>query len=116
MADFQPPPTYALPVLVDESTGKAVFNPIWLSWFIDLTGFINSAGGLVPQHNSLSGLQGGTTAEFYHFTQAQHTTLAALAALTGLSVTITTAVLTPTGAQGSMTFTSGLLTAQTQAT
>jgi len=34
----------------------------------------------------------------------------------GISVTITTAALTPTGTQGSMTFTDGLLTAQTPAT
>jgi hypothetical protein len=34
----------------------------------------------------------------------------------GLSVTITTAALTPTGTQGSMTFTNGILTAQVQAT
>lgn len=34
----------------------------------------------------------------------------------GLSVTITTAKLTPAGANGSMTFTNGILTAQTQAT
>ena len=35
---------------------------------------------------------------------------------TGLSVTITTAKLTPTGTNGSMTFTNGILTSQTQAT
>lgn len=34
----------------------------------------------------------------------------------GLSVTITTAALTALGSQGSMTFTNGILTAQTQAT
>jgi hypothetical protein len=34
----------------------------------------------------------------------------------GLTATITTAKLTNTGTQGSMTFTNGLLTAQTQAT
>ena len=34
----------------------------------------------------------------------------------GLSVTITTAQLTPVGTQGSMTFVNGILTAQTQAT
>lgn len=34
----------------------------------------------------------------------------------GISVTITTAKLTPTGTNGSMTFTHGILTAQTQAT
>jgi hypothetical protein len=36
--------------------------------------------------------------------------------LPGISVTITTAALTPTGTQGSMTFTNGLLTAQVQST
>jgi hypothetical protein len=35
---------------------------------------------------------------------------------TGVSATITTAKLTPTGANGSMTFTNGILTSQTQAT
>ena len=35
---------------------------------------------------------------------------------TGLSVTITTAKLTPTGTNGSMTFINGILTSQTQAT
>lgn len=35
---------------------------------------------------------------------------------TGVSATITTAKLTPGGANGSMTFTNGILTAQTQAT
>jgi hypothetical protein len=34
----------------------------------------------------------------------------------GLTVTITTAALTPTGTQGSQTFTNGVLTAQVQAT
>jgi len=42
---IQPPPTYALPILVDENTGQATFNPIWLKWFIDFTGLINAAGG-----------------------------------------------------------------------
>lgn len=36
--------------------------------------------------------------------------------LPGISVTITTAALTGAGTQGSMTFTNGILTAQTQAT
>ena len=47
MADFQPPPTYALPILVDEKTGKAQFNPIWLKWFVDLAQVLNDAGGTV---------------------------------------------------------------------
>lgn len=38
------------------------------------------------------------------------------AGIGGISVVITTAALTPAGAQGSMTFVNGVLTAQTQAT
>jgi len=77
MSDFQPPPTYALPVLVEEATGKAVFNPIWLKWFLDLAAALDSIGGTSPQHNSIGGLQGGTTNQYYHFTQAEHTKLQA---------------------------------------
>lgn len=40
----------------------------------------------------------------------------ALPRLPGISATITTAALTPTGTQGSMTFTNGVLTAQVQST
>jgi hypothetical protein len=45
MSDIQPPPTYALPILVDEKTGKASFSPIWLNWFIELAQLLNTAGG-----------------------------------------------------------------------
>jgi len=41
---FQPPPTYALPVIVDEITGKSVFNPIWLRWFLDLSKGLSASG------------------------------------------------------------------------
>lgn len=41
---FQPPPTYALPVVVDEITGKSIFNPIWLRWFLDLSKGLSSGG------------------------------------------------------------------------
>jgi len=41
---FQPPPTYALPVIPDERTGKAIFNPIWLKWFLDLSANLGSNG------------------------------------------------------------------------
>lgn len=44
MADFQPPPTYSEVILVDEKTGKAAFNPIWLKWFIDLVGNLGPGG------------------------------------------------------------------------
>ena len=33
-AQFQPAPTWALPIIVDPTTGEAVFNPIWLNWFL----------------------------------------------------------------------------------
>lgn len=79
MTIFQPPPTYADPVLVDEKTGKGQFNPIWLKWFLDITQYINSNGGSTStiQHNSLGGLQGGNsaTSEFYHLTSVSYSYL-----------------------------------------
>lgn len=96
---------------------------------------------LTRAHNTLQGLQGGNVGgtEYYHLDATQYTTLTALSlplsianggtgattaagAATnlglgsGLSVTITTAKLTALGANGSMTFVNGILTAQTQAT
>jgi len=95
------------------------------------------------KHNDLQGLQGGdpTGTQFYHLNQTQYNTIVALPSLGtmstqnansvaitggsiagtiiptgGISVTITTAKLTTGGANGSMTFTNGILTAQTQAT
>lgn len=44
MSNFQPPPTWAELLLVDEKTNKATFNPIWLNWFLGLTQNV-SAGG-----------------------------------------------------------------------
>ena len=92
-------------------------------------------------HNTLQGLQGGNVGgtEYYHLDATQYATLTALSlplsianggtgATTqagartnlglgsGLSVTIATAKLTGAGANGSMTFVNGILTAQTQAT
>ena len=43
-AKFQPPPTWALPILVDEKTGKALFNPVWLKWFVDLSANLGPGG------------------------------------------------------------------------
>lgn len=91
MASFQPPPTYALPVIVDEKTGQSQFNPIWLNWFIDLVGVVNASGGGagVVQHNNTGGLQGGTANQFYHLTAAQQAFIAA-----GLNSSIYTPTLT----------------------
>jgi hypothetical protein len=93
------------------------------------------------QHNSLQSIQGGQGGQYYHLNLAQYNTIVALPSLGtmstqnansvaitggsiagtiiptgGISVTITTAALTSLGTQGSMTFTNGILTAQTQAT
>jgi hypothetical protein len=65
-------------------------------------------------HNQLQSFQGGGPGEYYHLTAAQQAKVAALPV--GISVTITTAKLTGAGANGSMTFVNGLLTAQTPAT
>ena len=80
---FEPPPTFADPVLVETKkvAGKEVthaqFNPIWLKWFLDLANYIslNGAGGIL-QHNTLGGLQGGQANEYYHLTAAQEGLLA----------------------------------------
>lgn len=63
-SNISPPPTWA-PV-IDKETGA--FNPVWLQWFITVTAILNqtSGGGSGITHNSLSGLQGGTSNEYYH--------------------------------------------------
>ncbi len=78
-SEFQPPPTYADVVLVDEQTKRARFNPIWLKWFLDLTQVINNSGGGsgTIDHESLSGLQGGSAGDHSHLTAAQVSALTA---------------------------------------
>jgi len=44
MSQFQPPPTWALPVIKNEASGESVFNPIWLRWFLDLSSGLDSSG------------------------------------------------------------------------
>tara|TARA_R110000868_G_scaffold149339_2_gene371774 strand:- start:635 stop:1465 length:831 start_codon:yes stop_codon:yes gene_type:complete len=56
MSDFQPPPTWALPVSVDESSGKSVFNPIWLRWFLDLARNLDAAGTISVATNLAGGV------------------------------------------------------------
>ena len=67
--------------------GVRKITPFWFAWFVPIVQFLNQ---LVPIYNN--GLS------------------------KGLSVTITTAKLTSGGAEGSMTFVNGVLTAQTPAT
>lgn len=97
----------------------------------------NVKGGSAGEHNHLSNSQvnnlnvlgaGGDITLHYHSSdrdRANHTGtqnvstisgLAGAATTSGLTVTITTAKLTTGGTNGSMTFTNGVLTAQTPAT
>jgi len=72
---FQPPPTYALPILVDEKTGRAQFSPIWLKWFVDMAQVLSSFGGGSgsADHNLLGNLQGGASSQYYHLNLADFT-------------------------------------------
>lgn len=81
MADIQPPPTYAEPVLIDEQTGRAKFNPIWLKWFIDLAQTLNESGGTALSHNDLDSIQGGSASERYHLSAAAAGDVNAIVAL-----------------------------------
>jgi hypothetical protein len=86
---FQPPPTYADPVIYDQATRKQQFNPIWLKWFLDVSQYIsNNGGGGTIQHNSLGGLQGGLAAssEFYHLTNNAYSILKNISAPTAGSI------------------------------
>ena len=63
MSVFLPTPTYALPVIVEEKTGIAVFNPIWLDWFLRLAENLGAAGagsGSVTSVNASGGATGLT--------------------------------------------------------
>jgi len=193
---FQPPPTWALPVILDEVSGKAAFNPIWLRWFLDLSQNLGQGGA--GSVSSVAALTLGTAGTNLSSTVANSTTnvvitlnvptasaanrgalsaadwttfngkgngtvtsvsgtgtvngitltgtvttsgnltlggtLSGVSLTTqvsgilpianggtgtstaGVSATITTAKLTAIGANGSMTFTNGLLTSQTPAT
>lgn len=77
MAQFQQPPTYADPVIVDERTGKSKFNPIWLKWFLELIQVINASGGGSGSivHNDTTSKQGGGGTEFYHATASEYSGL-----------------------------------------
>jgi hypothetical protein len=117
-----------------------------LAWTtINFTGS-NLRDIVTRQHNALQDIQGGIANEYYHVSAAQYATIAAFPTLpisianggtgattasgartnlglgtmatqnTGITATIVTAALTLAGTQGSMTFTNGILTAQTQAT
>lgn len=109
--------------------------PVFMN--LDFTGS-NMTAIRTRHHNDLQVIQGGASGDYNHITSAEYTKLQTLATVAstgaysdltgkptlgtmaaqnvGISVTITTAALTLAGTQGSMTFTNGILTAQTQAT
>lgn len=47
MPTIQPPPTYVLPIILDERTKKSSFSPIWLKWFLDLMDALQEGLGVV---------------------------------------------------------------------
>jgi len=116
---FQPPPTYADVVLVDDRTKRSQFNPLWLDWFLRLAAFVSQTGGT----NNV--LQGGTlgqvltaTGSAYavwssNFNSPSGTITAASASLSGsatassLKGTGTGGVGYATGAGGAVTQTGG---------
>jgi len=80
MSKFQPPPTWALPVVVNEATREAYFNPIWLKWFVDLSrelgpGGATSGTGTVTD---VAALTLGTTGTDLSSTVANGTTTPAI--------------------------------------
>ena len=118
MADLIPPIPIDAPFAsynwVDwyQKVRRAINEAQNLRWsqFTDFTG--SNLNQLVTRnHSDLQSMQGGTSGERYHLTAAQHS-----AVTSGITVVITTAPLTGGGTTGSMTFTNGILTAQTPAT
>ena len=78
MSDFLPPPTHIEPFTLDEATGRWMFSPIWMQWFIDVTAFITASGGGgggAADHESLAGLLGGSAGQHYHTDNTQYTEL-----------------------------------------
>lgn len=67
-AVFQPPPTWAMPIEINELTQEAHFSPVWLKWFLDLTEVLNAVGGgagIVSSFNTRTGavtMEGSDTA------------------------------------------------------
>lgn len=80
---------------------------------IAANGIVNSLLAQMPA-NTLKGNNTGGVANAADLTVAQTLTLLGLSG--GITIVITTAALTGGGTTGTMTFTNGILTAQTQAT
>ena len=141
MSNILPPPSTAVPAVKNKKGEVSDFTQVWRQWFIDLAGIVNKSGGTggaigaSRQINTTAPLTGGGdlsadrtisfSPEAANKVLAGPTTGIAAAPnfrslvtadFPGISVIITTAKLTGGGANGSMTFTNGILTAQTPAT
>lgn len=86
MATSLQPPSQTNPIINDSRIGT--ISSFWFNWFVQVYQVLNFSGLIANQ----------------------------AANAPGISITITTAKLTVAGTNGSMTFTNGILTAQTQAT
>ena len=112
-----PPPT-------NQGVDTRQFRDWFYQVFYKTNGNINGLGTLSTQNSDNVSITGGNIANtnlsnintpgLTGVLYGNNTS--AISAITGLSVTITTAKLTLTGTNGSMTFTNGILTSQTQAT
>ena len=73
------------------------FNP--LTGTLDL---VNTATGGTSSHNNLSGLQGGTTNQYYHLTQAQAQAVANLGTISTSNLTISESPPSGAGNEGDL--------------
>jgi hypothetical protein len=95
MANKLPP----LPVGVAPGSGY------WNDWYEKLRKIINDLIGGVG-HNTLAGLQGGQAGEYYHLTQAEHTSIVAgLDSWTYVKLTSDQVVTTTSGTTTALAFT-----------
>ena len=103
---------------------QLLIQTVSVSWVnIDFTSS-NIRDIVSRQHNALQDIQGGNgSTEYFHLSQTEYTRVQTLPTFgtivtqnLGITATITTAKLTSGGTNGSMIFTNGILTAQTQAT
>lgn len=87
--NFPIPPTFAEPIEQNQTTGRPTFSPIWLRWFLDVAQYFASIGlgGTGVSHNSLSGLQGGASSEYYHLTNADYSAFSGTRVTKGVETT-----------------------------
>lgn len=131
MSNILQPPSTNIPIVQEVRRGFSDLTPVWRKWFLDLTAIVNKSGGVtgfVPASrvvNTVFPLQGGgdlsedraiTITPAGNDGDVQFRSGTTLGGITGITIVITTARLTGGGANGSMTFTRGVLTAQTAAT